>query len=88
VWAALADAYGSRRAVAMTEGEVAVSLAGICTPLLIGALAATAATWRLAFAIGTVTAALAAVGCSEPTYPHRESPLASQLDVGGLSRRS
>jgi MFS family permease len=59
VWAALADAHGPRRAVAMSEGEVAVSLAGIATPLLIGALAAGAATWRLAFAIGTVVAALA-----------------------------
>jgi MFS family permease len=62
IWGALADGHGPRRAVAMTEGEVAVSLAGIATPLLIGALAATAATWRLAFAIGTVTAVLAAVG--------------------------
>ena len=61
IWGALADRHGPRRAVAMTEGEVAVSLAGIATPLLIGALAATAATWRLAFAIGTVTAVLAAV---------------------------
>ena len=46
VWAALADLHGARRAVAMTEGEVSVSLAGIFTPLLIGGLAATALTWR------------------------------------------
>jgi MFS family permease len=69
VWAALADAHGSRRAVAMTEGEVAVSLAGIATPLLIGALAAGAATWRLAFAIGTVIAALAAAGVLRADVP-------------------
>jgi MFS family permease len=60
VWAALADVHGPHRTVAMTEGEVAVSLAGITTPLLIGALAASAATWRFAFAIGMVTVALAA----------------------------
>jgi MFS family permease len=69
VWAALADAHGSRRAVAMTEGEVAVSLAGIATPLLIGALAAGAATWRLAFAIGTVVAALAAAAVLRADVP-------------------
>ena len=60
VWAALADVHGRFRAVAMTEGEVAVSLAGISTPLLIGALAAGVATWRFAFVIGTVIVALAA----------------------------
>jgi Major Facilitator Superfamily len=54
VWAALADAHGPRRAIAMSEGEIAVSLAGIATPLVIGVLAGTAATWRLAFAVGTV----------------------------------
>ncbi|MGH2885618.1 MAG: MFS transporter, partial [Solirubrobacteraceae bacterium] len=55
VWAALADAHGPRRAVAMSEGEVAVSLAGIVTPLVIGGLAGTAASWRFAFVIGAVT---------------------------------
>lgn len=38
VWAALADVHGERRTVAMTEGEVAVSLGGIVTPLLVGGL--------------------------------------------------
>ena len=69
VWAALADAHGPRRAVAMTEGEVAVSLAGIATPLLIGGLAATVATWRVAFAIGTVVAVLSAVGVLRADFP-------------------
>jgi len=61
VWAVLADAHGPRRAVAMTEGEVSVSLAGILTPALIGALAATAPGWRSAFVLGAVVAGLAAV---------------------------
>src|SRR4051812_6655447 len=59
LWAALADAHGPRRAVAMSEGEVSVSLAGILTPLLIGALAATTLTWRFAFVLGAGTAGLA-----------------------------
>jgi MFS family permease len=69
VWAALADAHGPHRAVAMTEGEVAVSLAGIATPLLIGALATGAATWRLAFAIGTVATGLAAMAVLRVDFP-------------------
>jgi MFS family permease len=69
VWAALADAHGPRRAVALSEGEVAVSLAGIATPLLIGALAGGAATWRLAFAIGTATIALAVIGVLRADVP-------------------
>ncbi len=59
LWASLADAHGERRAVAMTEGEVAVSLAGIVTPLLIGALAAGALTWRFTFVVGVAVTALA-----------------------------
>ncbi len=69
VWAALADAHGARRAVAMTEGEVAVSLAGVATPLLIASLAASAATWRLAFAIGTVIGLVAAAAVLRTDFP-------------------
>ncbi|MFL5863576.1 MAG: MFS transporter [Solirubrobacteraceae bacterium] len=83
VWAALADAHGPRRAVAMTEGEVAVSLAGIATPLLIGALAAGAATWRLAFAIGTVAAGLAGAGVLRVEVP---VPRAATRDRATRSR--
>src|SRR3954466_1804449 len=40
VGAALADAHGERRTVAMAEGEVSVSLGGIVAPLLVAGLAA------------------------------------------------
>lgn len=59
VWAALADVHGERRAIAMSEGEVSVSLAGILTPSLIAALAATSLSWRFAFLIGGATAVVA-----------------------------
>jgi fucose permease len=72
VWAALADAHSHRRAVAMTEGEIAVSLAGIATPLLIGALATGAATWRFAFAIGALVAAFAAAAMLRADVPAAE----------------
>lgn len=76
VWAAVAEVHGPRRAVAMTEGEVAVSLAGIATPLLIGALAVTVATWRLAFAVGAVIVGAAAVAVwrAEVPKPHAAAP--------------
>lgn len=61
LWALLADVHGNWRAVAMSEGEVSVSLAGIVTPLLIGTLAATALSWRFAFVLGAGTAGLAAL---------------------------
>jgi predicted MFS family arabinose efflux permease len=74
VWAALADRHGSRRAVAMTEGEVSVSLAGIFTPLLIAGLAATALTWRFGFVIGAAIALLAAVTAARMRIPPPGSP--------------
>jgi len=83
IWGALADGHKSRRAVAMTEGEVAVSLAGITTPLLIGALAATAATWRLTFAIGMVVALLAAAGVLRADVP---APRAAASERRGRTR--
>jgi MFS family permease len=54
LWAALSDAHSAQRTVAMTEGEVAVSVGGIITPLLVGVLAATALGWRFAFLFGAV----------------------------------
>jgi fucose permease len=74
VWAVLADVHGTRRAVAMSEGEVSVSLAGIFTPLLISGLAATALSWRFAFVVGglgTIAAAVAVAQVGMPPTPNR-----------------
>jgi MFS family permease len=51
LWAVLADVHGPRRAVAMAEGEVWVSLGGIISPLLIAAMAGTAFGWRSGFVL-------------------------------------
>lgn len=75
IWAALADAHGARRAVAMTEGEVPVSLAGIVTPLIIGELARTGASWRAAFAIALAVAAAAAALITGASFPAASSDL-------------
>ena len=75
MWAALADAHGERRTVAMAEGEVSVSLGGIVTPLLVAALAATALTWRFSFVAGglLVVAAAAAMGTVRIPPPTRRA---------------
>ena len=57
LWAVLADVHGSRRAVAMAEGEVWVSLGGIISPLLIAAMAGTAFGWRFAFVLAALLVA-------------------------------
>jgi fucose permease len=80
MWAALADAHGPRRTVAMTEGEVTVSLGGTVVPLIIGGVAATVLTWRFAFVAGAaiVMTAVLTMGAvriprSEPA-PSRDRP--------------
>ncbi len=83
LWAALADIHSDRRAIAMTEGEVSVSLAGIVTPSLIAALAATSLSWRFAFVIGGATAVVAGatvwrVGMPPESRPADDPPANGQ----------
>jgi MFS family permease len=56
-WAALADQHQHSRTVAMTEGEVCVSIGGIIAPFALSAAAATAFGWRSAFLLGVLVAA-------------------------------
>jgi fucose permease len=72
LWAALSDAHRARRAIAMTEGEVAVSLGGIVVPLLVAGLASTAATWRFAMVIGAAVVAAAVLWIGTVRVPERE----------------
>lgn len=69
LWALVADLHAAHRAVAMTEGEVAVSLAGILTPVVVTICAATAVGWRFSFVVAALlvgAAALVAVGTHLP----------------------
>lgn len=61
MWALLADVHGARRAVAMTEGEVAVSLAGVLMPVVVGACAATSLGWGFSTVVAFVLVACAAL---------------------------
>ncbi len=80
VWASLADMHAGHRAVALTEGEIAVSLAGVATPLLVGVLAATELGWRSAFLAGAAaalaaSAAVLVIGMPAPVAPPPRDPL-------------
>jgi fucose permease len=83
VWAVLADNHHERRAVAMTEGEVSVSLAGVVTPLVIGLCAASVLGWRFSMVVaaGIVVIAVVAVRVTpmpDPVVPpHLDTPAAS-----------
>ncbi len=55
-WAALADQHQQSRTVAMTEGEVCVSVGGIIAPFALSAAAATVLGWRSAFLLGVLVA--------------------------------
>jgi fucose permease len=55
LWSALAETHGPQRAVAMTEGEVSVSLGAIAAPLLLSVLAGTVLGWRGAFVVAAAT---------------------------------
>jgi fucose permease len=87
LWAALADIHGLRRAVAMTEGEVSVSLAGILTPLLISALAATVLNWRFAFVLGAGVSGLAALWAGRAQLPPASSRSHTASTDDGPARR-
>ncbi|QIG44983.1 MFS transporter [Nocardioides anomalus] len=76
VWALLADLHREHRTVAMSEGEVWVSLAGILTPLLIGAVAGTALTWRGMFLVGAVLVAATALTAALTPLPVEARPAA------------
>jgi MFS family permease len=69
LWAVLADVHGTRRTVAMAEGEVAVSFGGIVCPVLISVVAASVLGWRLSFVVVAGLAALAVLVSSLVAVP-------------------
>lgn len=87
LWAALSDAHTARRAVALTEGEVSVSLGGIIAPLLVGGLAATALSWRFAFVIGAALVIVTvAISAAVRIPPWRPKPSAGPVRTASVAR--
>jgi fucose permease len=83
VWAVLADLHRPHRAVAMAEGEIAVSLAGIATPALLSACVATALGWRFSFVIAFVLVVIAAAVVARTRLPEVSRPRSSDRGGGG-----
>ena len=87
LWAALSDAHMMHRVVAMTEGEVSVSLGGILAPLLVGGLASTALSWRFAFVVGAGLVIIAvAISLLVRIPPWMPKPSAEPVHVDAAAR--
>jgi MFS family permease len=69
LWAGLADRHRETPTVAMTEGEVAVSVGGIVVPVAVSAAAATVLGWRSAFLLGVAAAAAVVVASAVIRVP-------------------
>jgi fucose permease len=62
IWSGLSDQHGERRAVALTEGEVAVSVGNLSLPLAVGVAAAAGLGWRAAVVAVVVAVAAGLLG--------------------------
>jgi fucose permease len=87
LWAVLADAHGTRRTVAMTEGEVAVSLGGIVMPLLIATAAGTALGWRMSFVLAAALVAAIVLSSAAVPLPAPASRAGIRTDPNRSSHR-
>jgi fucose permease len=87
IWALLSDMHQSHRVVAMTEGEIAVSLAGILTPAAVSACAATRLSWRFSFVIVFVVVVAAAAAVSATRLPDAGRPPGARA-VADVDQRS
>jgi fucose permease len=76
MWALIADLHPVHRTVAMSEGEVSVSLAGVVVPVLVSVCAATVVGWRFSFVIAfvVVLAVAATVGVTRLPDPALPAP--------------
>lgn len=74
MWALLSDLHNVHRVIAMTEGEISVSLAGILTPAVVSACAATGLSWRFSFVIVAVVVLAAAAAMGAIRLPEAGPP--------------
>jgi MFS family permease len=86
MWAVLADVHGTRRTVAMAEGEVAVSFGGIVCPLIISAVAASMLGWRMSFVVLAGLVGLAVLVSSLVVVPAPAAPIPAPAGPGAADR--
>lgn len=88
LWALLSDMHRPHRAVAMSEGEIAVSLAGVLTPLVFSICAATYVGWRFSFVVAflvvVAVAAVAAIRLQDADRPQRPDPNEPEPGMAGV----
>lgn len=88
LWAALADEHGPRRTVAMTEGEVWVSIGSILAPALVAGAAASRFGWSFSFVLaGLVVTVAVAASLVVPVPPTRGQHGDDGRGRAGRSRR-
>jgi fucose permease len=80
MWALLSDLHHVHRVIAMTEGEISVSLAGILTPVVVSACAATWLSWRFSFALVAVVVVAAALAMAAIKLPAASPPPRTTAD--------
>jgi fucose permease len=88
MWAWIADLHHRHRAVAMTEGEISVSLAGIATPAIIGICAATSVGWRFAFVLVFGLVAVVAIAVRSTRVEEARSAKTSDVARAEISSGS
>lgn len=84
VQAVLSDRHGSRRDQALTEANVGAGASAVFAPMILGALAATALTWRAAFALPAVVLLVLYLRYRRQPLPARAEDHADGR-AGGLS---
>jgi fucose permease len=74
LWALVADLHRGHRAVAMTEGEVTVSLAGVVTPAVVSGCASTVLGWRFSVVVAFVVVMACAAAVGVTRLPDAQRP--------------
>lgn len=72
IQAALADHHGSKRAIALTESNVAASLSAVIAPLIVGLGTASVLGWRIALLAGAAAWVVMALIFRRTPVPERE----------------
>jgi MFS family permease len=80
MWALLSDLHHVHRVIAMTEGEISVSFAGILTPAVVSACAGTWLSWRFSFAVVAVVVVAAAAAMAAIKLPAASQPPRAAAD--------
>jgi len=83
IQAILSDQHGEQRAIALTEANVAASLSGTMTPLVISGLQRAGVDWRAIAIITILALALLAFSFRRESIPNSAQPVSATSSVDG-----